>query len=201
MRPLTLAALLALVPSIAGATGSHRPARASPLGLVIELHGDFGFEKLAEIEFTTGRRVSMHLGDGISGALGLSFLPLAGGRLGTRLTGGYKFQYARASNGNARFTGIPVELMESLYLGPLRIGAGGSVLLEPELTGEGFLEDQSRRYDPSWGAVVDVEWLVSARSRTGIGVRGSWTRFEADGVKRDGPSVGVVVRTDLALIR
>lgn len=198
---LALTFALALAPALALAAGPARVARASPLGLVIELRSDFGFEKLNEVEFTTGRRVGMHLNDGISGALGVSFLPLWGGRLGTRLTGGYKVQYLRASNGDAYFTGIPVELMEAIYAGPLRFGVGGSVLLEPRLRGEGFLEDQTRRFDPSPGVVAEVEWLVSARSRTGIGVRGTWTRFKADGVERDGPAIGVVVRTDLALIR
>lgn len=201
MRLLPLALTVALAPQLAAAAGSQREARAGPLGLVIELRSDFGLEKLNEIEFTTGRRVGMRLNDGLSAALGVSFLPLAGGRLGTRLTGGYKVQYLRASNGEAYFTGIPVELMEMLYAGPLRFGVGGSVLLEPRLRGDGFLEDQNRRYDPSPGVVADLEWLVSARSRTGIGVRGTWTRFKADGVTRDGPAIGLVVRTDLTLIR
>ena len=41
--------------------------------------------------------------------------------------------------------------------------------------------------------MAELEWLVSARSRTGIGVRGTWSRFTADGVTRDGPAIGVVV--------
>lgn len=203
MRLLTLTSVLLAVvaPSPIAAGTTPREARAGPLGLVIELRSEFGFEKLTEVEFTTGRRASMNLNDGLSAALGVSFLPLAGGRLATRLTGGYKAQYLRASNGDAFFTGIPLELMEVIYAGPLRAGVGGSVLLEPRIRGEGFLEDQTRRYDPAPGVVLDLEWLVSARSRTGIGVRGTWSRFTADGVTRNGPAVGLVVRTDLALIR
>lgn len=197
---LTSALLASLVPSLALAGGATE-ARASPLGLVIELRSDFGFERLAQVEFTTGRRVSMNLNDGLSAAMGVSFLPLAGGRLATRVTGGYKAQYLRASNGDAYFTGLPLELMEMAYLGPLRLGVGGSVMLEPRLSGKGFLEGESRRYDPAPGAVLDLEWIVSARSRTGIGVRGTWSQFTTGGVTRDGPAIGLIVRTDLALIR
>ncbi len=180
----------------------HRyEARATPLGVVVELRSDFGLERITDIEFSTRRKVGMHLNDGISGALGLSFLPLADGRLGTRLTAGYKVQYQRAANGTALFTAIPVELVEQVYAGPLRLGLGGSVLLQPRLTGTGFLEDQTRTYDPVPGAVAEVEWLVSARSRTGIGVRGTWSRFTAAGVTRNGPAVGLVVRSDFALVR
>ena len=199
IRALTLTSVLLAAATAAPPktrAGEPREARASPLGLVIELRSDFGLEKLNEIEFTTGRRVGMRLNEGISGALGVSFLPLAGGRLSTRLTGGYKFQYLRASNGDAWFTGIPLELAEMVYVGPVRLSVGGSLLLEPQLRGNGFLQDQTRRYDPSPGAVAELEWLVSARSRTGIGVRGTWSRFTADGVTRDGPAIGVVVRTD-----
>ncbi len=176
-------------------------ARATPLGLVVELRSDFGLERVTEIEFATGRKVGMHLNDGISGALGLSFLPLADGRLGTRVTAGYKVQYQRAANGSALFTAIPVELVEQLYAGPLRLGVGGSVLLDPRLEGSGFLEDQTRTYSPVPGAVAEIEWLVSARSRTGIGVRGTWSRFTAAGDTRSGPAVGLVVRSDFALVR
>lgn len=198
-RPLLLT--LALIPALASASERPAEARATHLGLVLELRSDFGFERINQIQFTTGRRVGMHLNDGISGALGLSFLPLADGRLGTRLTAGYKVQYQRAANGTALFTAIPVELVEQAYAGPLRLGLGGSVLLQPRLTGTGFLEDQTRTYDPVPGAVAEVEWLVSARSRTGIGVRGTWSRFTAAGVTRNGPAVGLVVRSDFALVR
>ncbi len=176
-------------------------ARATPLGIVVELRSDFGLERVTEIEFSTGRKVGMHLNDGICGALGLSFLPLADGRLGTRLTAGYKAQYQRAANGTALFTAVPVELVEQLYAGRFRLGLGGSVLLSPRLTGSGFLENQTRTYDPAPGAVAEAEWLVSARSRTGIGVRGTWSRFTAAGVTRSGPAVGLVVRSDFAVVR
>ena len=118
IRALTLTSVLLAAAAAAPPktrAGEPREARASPLGLVIELRSDFGLEKLNEVEFTTGRRVGMRLNEGISGALGVSFLPLAGGRLSTRLTGGYKFQYLRASNGDAWFTGIPLELTEMVY--------------------------------------------------------------------------------------
>lgn len=197
---LPLLLMLALAPAAAAA---DRPdvARAGPLGVVLELRSDFGFERLNQIQFTTGRKVGMHLNDGISAALGVSFLPLWDGRLGTRLSGGYKVQYLRASNGTALFTGIPVELVETIYAGPIRLGVGASVLLEPRLDATGFLEGESRTYDPAPGAVAELEWLVSARSRTGIGVRGTWSRFTAGGVTHDGPAVGLVVRSDLAILR
>lgn len=181
-------------------TGNDR-ARASAAGVVVELRSDFGFARLAQIEFTNGRRVSLDSNEGSTLALGASFLPLGGGRLATRATAGVKVQLLRASNGGATFMAFPVELVEVGYAGPLRLGLGGSVLLSPRLRGSGFLESQTRTYRPAPGAVAEAEWIVSPRTRTGIGVRGSWTWLSGDGVSASGPSIGLVLRADFDVAR
>lgn len=177
-------------------TAAPRPGRIAPAGLVIELHSDFGLRRLIALEYTTGRRFGLALNDGISAAAGASLLRLAGGRLSTRVTAGFKLQLVRASNGSATFTAFPVELAESLELGPLRLGAGASVLVAPRLRGRGFLEGARIDFDPAPGAVLDAEWLVSRRSRTGIGVRASWHRYDGGGVRRGAPAIGLVVRSE-----
>jgi hypothetical protein len=172
-------------------------ARASAHGFVIELRSDFGVEPLVDVEYANERTVHMNLNDGLSVALGWSFLPAAGGRLTTRLAAGVKLDMVRASNGDALFLAVPVDLMEAAYVGPLRLGAGASVLLWPRIRGGGFLEDAGFRFDPAPGVVADAEWIVAPRSRTGVGVRGSWYRYSYDDVTRWAPSVGIVLRTDL----
>ncbi|MFY3742796.1 hypothetical protein ACOQFB_02710 [Anaeromyxobacter sp. Red801] len=179
-------------PADAGPSG-----RTAPAGLVLELHSDFGLRRFIALEYTTGRRFGLALNDGISAAAGASLLRLAGGRLSTRVTAGFKLQLVRASNGSATFTAFPVELAESLELGPLRLGAGASVLLAPRLRGRGFLEGARIDFGPAPGAVLDAEWLVSRRSRTGIGLRASWHRYDGGGVRRGAPAVGLVVRSEL----
>lgn len=173
------------------------PARASANGIVLELHSDFGFSRLVQIEFTDGRRATLSLNDGISFALGWSFLSLADGRLGTRASVGFKFDRLRASNGSAFFTAFPVDLMEAIYAGPLRLGAGASVLLAPRVGGSGFLDGARASFEPAPGAVLDAEWLVSSRGRAGIGVRASWYRFASSTFVRGAPSLGLVLRADL----
>ncbi len=178
------------------------PARASASGLVVELRSDFGFERLVEVEYAGGRHSTMHLDDGLAVALGWSFLPLADGRLTTRAAAGFKVDLLRATNGSATFTAVPVELVEAFYVGPLRLGAGASVLLAPRLTTSGFLERRATTFRPAPGAVLDAEWIVAPRARTGIGVRASWHRFESSaGGVRGAPSVGLVVRADVDVAR
>ncbi len=178
-------------------SGAQDRARASAHGLVLELRSDFGLERLVDVAYPSGRTVRMNLNDGLSVALGGSFLPAAGGRLATRVALGVKLDMVRASNGDALFTAVPVDLMEAAYVGPLRVGAGASVLLWPRIRGAGFLEEAGFRFDPAPGAVLDAEWIVAPRIRTGVGVRGSWYRFSWNGVTRWAPSVGLVLRADV----
>jgi hypothetical protein len=192
---LSSAARAGALPAEAAAR-AERP-RAGPLGVVLELRSDFGLERLVDVEYTTDRRMRVNLNDGLGIGLGASFLPLAQGRLATRLALGVKLDLLRASNGSAFFTAMPVDLMELAYVGPLRLGAGASVLLWPRVRGDGFLADAGFRFDPAPGAVLDAEWIVAPRNRTGIGLRASWYRFSWSGVTRSAPSIGLVLRTDL----
>jgi hypothetical protein len=176
------------------------PPRASPLGLVLELRSDFGFERLIEVEFTNDRRIRMNMNDGLAIGAGLTFLPLAGGHLATRITLGVKLDRILAANGSALFIAFPVDLMEAAHVGMFRLGAGVSVLLAPQISGKGMLEGERVAFDPAPGAVLDAEWIVAPRARTGVGVRASWHRFIADGVVRGAPSVGLVIRADLDLV-
>ena len=171
--------------------------RATAFGAVVELRNDFGFTPLVGVHFLDGRRASLTVNGGTALALGVSFLPLAGGRLGTRVTAGAKGQLLWASNGSAGFTAFPVELLEFAYAGPLRIGAGGSLLLWPRLRGSGLFEGAGHGFQSAPSAVAEAEWIVSPRTRTGIGARASWTWLSRGGVTVSGPSVGLVLRADL----
>jgi hypothetical protein len=177
--------------------GEPQRARATSAGVVLELRSEFGFERLLRVEFSNDRRISMNANDGLAVSAGLSFLPLVGGRLGTRASIGFKVDRLRADNGSALFTAFPLDVMEALYLGPLRLGAGLSVLLAPRLGGDGILDTARVAFDPAPGVVADVEWLVAPRARTGIGLRGSWYRFAANGEVQAAPAVGLVIRADL----
>jgi hypothetical protein len=60
-------------------------------------------------------------------------------------------------------------------------------------------------FEPAPGGIVDVEWIVSSRTRTGVGLRASWYHFASKGTaaappSREGvPAVGLIVRSDLDL--
>lgn len=193
------AAVPRVPPVAATPTAKREPrrARASGTGLVLELRSEFGFSRLLEVEFTNEHRVAMHLNDGLAIAAGVSFLPLEGGRLVTRLSAGVKIDRLRADNGSAVFTAFPVDLMEAAYVGPLRVGAGVSLLVAPRVRADGIFDRAAAAFGPAAGVVADAEWIVSPGARTGIGLRASWYRFAADGYARGAPALGLVIRADL----
>jgi hypothetical protein len=196
--PLLWAALAAA----AHADAEPARARASALGLSLELRSDFGFGRFVEVEvLSSERRLAMDLNDGLGISAGASFLPLAGGRLGTRLTFGVKAARLRVSNGAALFLAFPLDLTETAYVGPLRLGAGISLLVAPRVSGDGIFEHSRVRFAPAPGAVADAEWMVSPGTRTGIGLRASWHRFSANGTARGAAALGLLVRADFDLVR
>lgn len=204
-----MTARLAAIPlfwaAIAGAAHADAgPARArtSALGVTLELRSDFGFGRFVEVQVLgSDRRVALDLNDGLGISAGASFLPVAGGRMGTRLTVGVKAARLRVSNGEALFLGFPVDVTETAYVGPLRLGAGVSLLVAPRLSGDGIFEESRVRFAPAPGALAEAEWIVSARTRTGIGVRASWYRFAANGTARGAAALGLLVRADFDLAR
>ena len=177
-----------------------RPA-ASSRGLVLELRNDFGFDRLITVTYANGSHDTIRLDDGFAGAIGVSFLPLAGGRFGSRASVGFKLSAIRGSNGSAWYTMIPLDLVEVAYVGPFRFGAGFSLLIAPRLSGTGFLNERDLRFDPAPGALGEAEWIFAPRTRTGVGVRFAVHRFSATGVDRTAASAGLVLRTDFDLAR
>ena len=147
---------------------------------MLELRSDFGFEQLVDVEYTTDRRNQLNLNDGLAIELGASFLPLAGNRLATRVAAGFKIDMLRASNGNALFTAVPLDVVETAYVGPLRLGAGASVLLGRASggTGSSATQDSGSTLRRARCSRPSGSWRLgagpaSASGRAGTGSRGT----------------------------
>lgn len=188
------------VPPVVPAAEAPQRARASERGLVLELRTDFGLEELLEVRFDDGSTGSINLDDGFAAAVGVSFLPLAEGRFATRASVGLKFTSLQAANGDAFLWSIPLEITENVYAGPFRLAAGPSFLLGTSFSGSDFFENTVYEFGSvAPGVVFEAEWIFAPRSRTGIGMRASWHRFDVNGVSVDGPSLGAVLRADFDL--
>ena len=86
-----------------------------------------------------------------------------GDKIALQATIGYHINYAKASSdGNVRFTRVPVDLLALYSLADnVRVGGGAQFVSHPELKGSGLASNVSQAYDSTVGAVVEGEYLFS----------------------------------------
>jgi hypothetical protein len=169
-------------PPASGGTGGRLPPsfdepggrgfRASEPALQFVVQGgfDFGSKKLIEVTLSDGTTPSIKANQGLNFAVGAAFLKLAGGLLATQATIGIEGWDINASNGGATWMAFPLEVVEMLYLDPIRVGAGASYLLSPSLKGDGVLSFIDVDFENSLGFVFQADW-VSRLPRSGRGGR------------------------------
>jgi hypothetical protein len=185
---------LAAEPEVApapAATGSPRF-----LTWVLEVTGERGFTDLYTIRYreagsTQDKTWTIQANTGLGLAGGFTFLPLADGRLRTRATVGFRFTAQSFSNGEVRYYGFPVEVIETAALGRLRLGAGLYALLGTTVTGTGSVSSVHESLPASPGVTARGEWMFSDRG--GIGVRWIWNRLSVGGRSISAPALGLVV--------
>jgi len=147
---------------------------------------DVGNELLLEVRFQDGTKHRIDLNDGTYLQAGGSVLPLAGGRLRTRLTVGLKGTSIKATNGAAELVAIPVEVLEVLTLGDhLRVGAGLHAVPFQRLSSSGYLDGLDVDFDPSLGVTVRAEFFFTM----GGGHLGGGVRWLQNRVSAGGPTV------------
>jgi hypothetical protein len=146
---------------------------------------DFGSKKLIEAELDDGSTRSLKANQGVNGSVGAAFLKLDGGRFATQATIGVEYSAITASNGTVRWLAFPLEVMEFAYLDPIRLGAGLSILLSPNVKGDGFFEGIDADFKPSAGLALQADWVFrfKASPRAGrmtIGARYVVQKLQVD---------------------
>lgn len=177
------------------------PAAAAPLPPVrffASTGWDYGFNELLEVQFEDGSTKSLRLNGGFTIAIGAAFLPLQGGRFETRGTVGVKYDWLSAENGRVTYLAFPIEILESLHVGPVRLSAGLSFLLGPRVKGEEFLADVDLDLRNSLGLVGQAEWVFpfqAGRSSLSAGIRLTWQKLELEsgGTAEDASALGGVL--------
>jgi len=200
----SLLALAVLVAAPARAQGPDDPFAApaeaapvpagqpAPVQWVVELGGDFGSNKLYSRALTDGSTRSLNGNQGGFLAAGASFLPFQDGRLRTHATLGVKYAAMAASNGSISFYALPLEILETLDVRPVRLGAGIYALLAPNLSGTGAGSDATRNVDSNIGFAVRAE-LVVPHTEIGVGARYVWNKLSVGSGAKDAPAFGFVL--------
>jgi hypothetical protein len=209
--PPPAAAPVPVEPSIAqlAAEPEVAPAPAAtdsplPLTWVVEVTGDRGFNDLYTIRYqdsgsSQSKNWTVPANTGLGCSVGVLFLPLAEGRLRTQATLGFKATAQSFSNAEVVYYGFPVEVIETVQLDKVRLGAGLYLLLGAKLSGSGGLSSLQQSFDPSPGFTVRGEWMLS--SWTSVGVHWIWNRLAANGQSMSAPALGVFVALNGNLAR
>jgi hypothetical protein len=155
-----------------------------------EFGGDFGSNRLIRIPYTDGSSSTMEANTGLYLSIGAAFLPLLEDRLRTWATIGVKYTGTSASNGSIDYYSFPFELLETVDVKPLRLGAGLYVPLGATMKGSGSASSVNRNFDTTLGYTVRAEWLLGPY---GIGVRYIWSQLQEPGSTVDGPAFGLYV--------
>ncbi len=173
-------------------------ARERPLHLAVKLGFDIGFTDLLRVKLSDGSTRSIVANQGVFLGVGGAFLPLWDGRLLTEATLGLKYTGVEASNGSAMLLLFPLEILETVRVDPLKLGAGIVYLYRPSMTGKGVLSSFDVGFDSSLGGVVQAEWAFRSRrdaSAWSVGPRFVWQRLQVRGGGKvlDANAVGLVV--------
>ncbi len=167
------------------------PAAPKPLAWVVELGGDFGTNELYRVTYTDGSKQVIGANTGLFLTAGVTALPLADGRLRTRAAIGIKYTGQEASNGSIDYYAFPLEVLETLDVKPVRLGAGLYIPLGQRLKGSGAASNISATFDTTVGYTVRAEWLFG--QGVGFGVRYLWTKTSISGNSVDAPAFGFIL--------
>jgi hypothetical protein len=137
---------------------------------VIQSSADFGRTTALVGTYVDGTQKDLNLNQGFGLGVGFSTLYLAGGHLATQVVMGFEYSGVAGSNGALRWIAYPLEVMEVLDLGPVRLSSGISYLIAPRISGVGIASELEVKLENSLGWLGEADFLfhvdTSARRPT-----------------------------------
>ncbi|MFP5391363.1 MAG: outer membrane beta-barrel protein [Gammaproteobacteria bacterium] len=182
MKNIAFALVLASA-SIAAQAQQLAPVNQMPRQ---QVHGFVGFgltaggDKLATAYYERGYDVSLHAGGLVAFTAGIDYTVTP--EFSFQGSVGYHVDQASASNGDMRFQRFPIEVLAYYKVAPQwRVGGGARWAASPKLRTSGAGDIGDYDFEPTVGAVVEAEYLVSPQ----VGVK---FRYVAEKYKEKGSS-------------
>ncbi len=177
---------LALAVAVVGtAVGSAQAQDNTEPATDREIHGvaSFGLtgggETVAVAQFADGSEQKVRTGGLVEFKLGVAYRR-TGSPVTTQLNIGYHVDGIAASNGDARFSRYPLELLGLWHLNPsVRLGGGLRWALNPKYSASGAAGEGTLNFKSSMGYVLEGEYLFSRQ--LGLGLRGVRETYNPDG--------------------
>ena len=155
---------------------------AAPLGAqgveirpLIKAGVDFGGETMVTAVFTNGDTQEINANEGFYLGGGAAIIDDAR-NMEYHVTLAYKFAVINGANGDIDWTRIPLEALVFYRFPNVRVGAGLTYHMNPQLDGSGVVGGLDVEFKDALGAVLQVDWRIS---RT-IALGGRYTLLEYD---------------------
>lgn len=166
-----------------------RPASAQNLNLEVGLHA--GGDELVRVIYTSGSSSSVKAGQLLSLAIGAGFN--ISKNLASRITFGYKTDFATATNGDVSFSRYPVNLLLLYKAGRFQLGGGITYHISPKLSGSGVASFVNTDFDNATGGLLEADYFFSQSSYFGFRYTSINYTLKSTSISVDGNSVGVVL--------
>lgn len=195
---LLLLAALASGPTTASAQQPKRPF-SWELGIGMDRGGD----KLLTLTFDDGSRESLYANQGFSFYAGVGVARFEAGEVAfdTSVTLGVKGWNVGSQGDTLNYLVFPLEVVERLWFGQARLGAGLSYLVSPRLSGKGALRPLSTDLDNSLGFTLEGAWIGErkpGRAGGSLGLRYAFQRLRFSGASGsvDASTIGLKLGFD-----
>ena len=119
----------------------------------------FGGDKLITVEYENGVDMDVRAGGMLAFNTGVDYR--INDAFSMQATVGYHVDNTSATNADARFTRMPVEVLAYYHLSPQwRVGAGARYVSKPKLKISGVIGNGDVTFDNTMGGVVEAEYLL-----------------------------------------
>lgn len=155
-------------------------AAQADVGPVLVAGWDFGGDTMAGLVLSDGDTIDIDANEGFYVGGGISVINAAKTVEG-RVTIAWKFSAATATNQDITWVRYPVDALLFFRSSKLRLGAGLTYHLNPELEFDGDLANGTVAFDDTMGFLAQVDYMPA--EKLAVGLRYTSIDYEINGVK------------------
>jgi hypothetical protein len=141
---------------------------------------DFGGDELGSVTYSDGSTASVKANNGIVVNIGTLISNGKDSAFSTQVSVGYKSGGPRLWNRDVNWSAIPIEIVEQYNSRNMRIGAGISYQLNPQLKVNVPTANFTTQYDNAIGLIAQIGWMPS-KEHYSIDMRYTAIKFQVSG--------------------
>lgn len=165
---------------LAGALLFAIPVFAVDVDSVVSIGYDDGGDELINLRFNDGKTQSIRANQGVVVALGAIFYNTSDLTWQTQATIGAKYKPINATNGDATWRAVPIEIIEFFNTNLIRFGIGLSYQVAPSLKTSGVISEYRVDMNDALGYVAQIGFRPKKRGGISVDVRYTYIEYSGD---------------------